>query len=189
MSSRILAALAGACALALAACDPPCPSQPSTCSSSATLSFVLEGGVPEAYEVRVRLIDDAGVEQEDRCLLIAPLPADWPSSGITATCAKNAVSLYIQPVFDSDCDINVTPGPGVQVGAECKTTIQRSDLVLRTAGKPKTIELELSRGGVPFEPLVVTPTYADWYPDGEHCSARCPVASESRSFDELVRDD
>jgi hypothetical protein len=187
MISRKFGALITGVALLLPACEQACPTQPTRCSSSATLTFVLEDGIPEAYDLRIRIREN-GVDEEDRCLLIAPLPSDWPRHGLTATCAKNSVSLYIQPVLESHCDPNVVPTPdGIEVGAECTTTVTRHELVLHRGSQPETIEIEAIRGEESFAPLTVTPQYADYYPDGEHCSAHCPVAAEQRSFAALTQ--
>jgi hypothetical protein len=187
MPRQNLRALAGALALLALGCDTPCPSQPTTCATNATLRFVLPDGAPEAYDVRV-VMKENGVEVEDRCLLMAPLPSDWPNGSMTASCTHNAISLYIRPVFDTDCDTNVVPGPeGVQVGSECETTVVHRELVLHRSGKPDEIQLQLSRSGESFTPLVATPTYAEQFPDGESCGARCVAADEKRAFDELTK--
>lgn len=185
--SGLLAVASALFALSVAGCEQACPSQPSPCASSATLRFALEKGDPEAFEVRIRVVEH-GVEQTDRCLLIVPLPADWPGSGLTAACVNNVVSLQLRPIVDADCDTTVAPGPdGIQAGAECHTKILGHELVLVRSGQPETIEIALVNRGVAFAPLSVEPQYADSFPDGEHCSARCPVASEQRAFVELTR--
>jgi hypothetical protein len=187
MISRKFGALLTGVALLLPACEQACPSQPTACSTSATLTFVLEDGPPEAYELRIRIREN-GVEEEDRCLLIAPLPSDWPSHSFTATCAKNSVWLHIRAVFDTDCDTNVTPTPdGIGVNTGCNTTVTRHELVLHRGSQPDSIEIEAIRGEESFAPLTVTPQYADYYPDGEHCSSHCPVAAEQLSFAELTQ--
>lgn len=173
-------------ALLLPACDAPCPSQPSVCSSSATLRFVLEDGAPQAYELRIRTVEN-GVEEEDRCLVIAPLPSDWPTRSFTGACVRNSVSLQVQPVLATGCTPHVTPTPdGIGVGSECNTTVTHHELLLYRRSQPEVLEIQAIRGDESFAPLTVTPQYADFYPDGEHCSTRCPVADEQRSFTELT---
>ncbi len=187
MIIRKFCPLVAGVALLLAACDPPCPSQPSACSSSATLRFVLEDGTPQAYELRIRTVEN-GVEEEDRCLLIAPLPSDWPARSLTATCVKNSVSIQVQPVFEMGCTPHITPTPdGVGVSTECNTTLTRYELLLYRRSQPEVIEIQAIRGEESFAPLTVTPQYADDYPDGEHCNTRCPVADEQRSFTALTQ--
>ncbi len=186
MSRYFVFAAIGA-ALALTACEQPCPNQPSQCSPSATVTFTLPDGPPRAFEVRVRIVEN-GEEQTDRCLLLAPLPADWPANGISANCLNSSVSLYWTTRFETSCDPNVTPTPdGVQIGNECSTSTAGRELVLRRSGVPELIELELSENGEAFQPLAISPVYDEVRPDGEHCSARCQEASESRSFDELTQ--
>ncbi len=175
---RFFSGLACLVALSLTGCGPSCPNPPTGCYPETTLIVPLPAGTPEAYELSLSFRVGDTVDS-DRCLVILPPPDDW-GANLAASCQGGLVSVYVQQDFDADCSVTYP------LGTSCSVNSKGFALVMRRSQRVDEISVQMKRAGQSFAPLVLTPAYEAFYPDGPECPGSCDVSQQVISFDALV---
>ncbi len=158
-------------------CEPECPAQPTACAPMAEVHVTVPDGTPEAYELSLGADDEA----PSRCLVVLPLPNDWPfASRQVATCVgESPAYVYVQRAAHGDC----TTGWN---GSSCSVDAGPTELVVERSGTPTRITLALTRGSQKFSPRSVEPAYAEFRPDGPSCGMGCQRAATQLQLAELT---